>query len=186
MGELHVHEFMTFDGVIDEPSWTEGYEFTEGMHAVNGRLAERCSDLLFGRRTYEMFEVGWADRSAEDDALAPFMNQSPKHVVSGTLTDPTWPNTSVLGPYDPGAIRALKQGAEGDVFTSASGTLVRQMIADGLVDQLHLFVYPLTRGSGPQLFPQGSPPTTMRLDTCEHYKTGVVYLNYRLEPQDRL
>ena len=101
------------------------------------------------------------------------------YVVSGTLTDATWRNSEVVGPYDPATIRRLKDEAEGDLYVSGSGTLVRAMLADGLVDGLHLFVYPLTRGEGPRLFPDGAPPLTFELSAAESYENGVAYLAYR-------
>ncbi len=81
--------------------------------------------------------------------------------------------------YDPDAIRALKQEMDGDLYVSGSGTLVRAMLADGLLDALHLFVYPLTRGSGPRLFGDDAAPASMSLAACEPYENGVVYLAYR-------
>ena len=89
------------------------------------------------------------------------------------------PNSKIIGPYDPDAIRSLKEDVDGDLYVSGSGTLVRAMLADGLVDELHLFVYPLTRGSGPRLFPDGATPSTLSLDACDSYDNGVVYLSYR-------
>jgi dihydrofolate reductase len=85
----------------------------------------------------------------------------------------------VIGPYDPGAIGRLKGEIDGDLYVSGSGTLVRAMLGDGLVDGLHLFVYPLIRGSGPRLFPEDAPPATLSLAACESYDNGVVYLAYR-------
>jgi dihydrofolate reductase len=76
-------------------------------------------------------------------------------------------------------IRALKDEVGGDIYVSGSGTLVRAMLADGLVDDLHLCVYPLTRGSGPRLFPDDAAPSMLSLATCESYENGVVYLAYR-------
>ena len=87
--------------------------------------------------------------------------------------------------YDPDAIRSLKDEVDGDLYVSGSGTLVRAMLADGLVDELHLFVYPLTRGSGPRLFPEGAAPGNLSLAACESYENGVVYLGYRTEPDGR-
>ncbi|HEV2786531.1 MAG TPA: dihydrofolate reductase family protein, partial [Solirubrobacteraceae bacterium] len=101
-----------------------------------------------------------------------------KYVVSSTLTTPTWRNSEVIGPYDPHAVDSLKD-AVGDLYVSGSGTLVRAMLADGLVDELHLFVYPLTRGPGPRLFPEDAAPATMSLAACDSYDNGVVYLAYR-------
>jgi dihydrofolate reductase len=115
----------------------------------------------------------------EDDPGAPFFNDTTKYVVSATLTDATWRNSKIVGPYDPDTIRRLKDEVDGDLYVSGSGTLVRAMLADGLVDELHLFVYPLTRGSGPRLLPEGAAPTKLSLAASEAYENGVVYLAYR-------
>jgi dihydrofolate reductase len=108
-----------------------------------------------------MFEPAWSKRTVEDDPGAPFFNDTTKYVVSATLTNPTWRNSKVVGPYDPDAIRSLKDEVDGDLYTSGSGTLVRAMLADGLVDELHLLVHPLTRGSGPRLFPEEAAPSDL-------------------------
>ena len=105
-----------------------------------------------------MFEPAWSTRTAEDDPGAPFFNDTTKYVVSGTLETATWRNSELIGPYDPETIRSLKDRVDGDLYVSGSGTLVQAMLADGLVDELHLFVYPLTLGSGPRLFPEGAAP----------------------------
>ncbi len=98
--------------------------------------------------------------------------------MSGTLTDPTWRNSTVIGPYDADAVRKLKDEV-GDLYTSGSITLVRAMLADGLVDELHLFVYPLTRGSGPRLFPEDAAARKFTLTESESYDNGVLYVNYQ-------
>jgi dihydrofolate reductase len=126
-----------------------------------------------------MFEPAWSTRNVEDDPGAPFFNDTTKYVVSSTLTKATWRNSMIIGPYDPDAIRGLKEEVDGDIFTSGSGTLVRAMLADGLVDELHLLVYPLTRGAGPRLFTDEAAPGTLSLAACESYDNGVVYLAYR-------
>ena len=126
-----------------------------------------------------MFEPGWSNRTAEDDPGAPFFNDTTKYVVSGTLTTPTWRNSTVIGAYDPDRIGRLKHEVDGDLYVSGSGTLVRAMLADGLVDELHLFVYPVTLGAGPRLFPPDAAPATLSLAPCESYDNGVVYLNYQ-------
>jgi dihydrofolate reductase len=179
VGAVHVHEFMTLDGVIDAPTWTFDFGFDPRMGAAIGALTERSGGILLGRTTYEMFEPAWSTRTAEDDPGAPFFNDTTKYVVSGTLTAPTWRNAKVIGAYDAGAIRALKDEVDGDLYVSGSGTLVRAMLADGLVDELHLFVYPVTRGAGPRLFPEDAPPRTLSLAACESYENGVVHLAYR-------
>jgi dihydrofolate reductase len=179
MGAIHVHEFMSLDGVIDAPTWTFDYGFDPKMGEVIGAVTDRCEGILLGRTTYEMFEPAWSTRTVEDDPGAPFFNDTTKYVVSGSLTDATWRNSKIIGPYDPDAIRSLKGELDGDLYVSGSGTLVRAMLADGLVDELDLFVYPLTRGSGPRLFPEDAAPGKLSLATSESYDNGVVYLAYR-------
>ena len=180
MGAVHVHEFMSLDGVIDAPTWTFDYGFDDKMGERIGAVTERSQGILLGRTTYEMFEPAWSTRTVEDDPGAPFFNDTTKYVVSGTLKDATWRNSEILGPYDPDAIRKLKDEV-GDLYVSGSGKLVRAMLADGLVDELHLCVFPLTRGSGPRLFPDGAEPGKFALAASESYDNGVLYLNYRTQ-----
>jgi dihydrofolate reductase len=181
MGAIHVHEFMSLDGVIDAPTWTFDYGFDPEMGEALGAVTDRCQGILLGRATYEMFEPSWSTRTVEEDPGAPFFNDTTKYVVSGTLTNPTWRNSKVIGRYDADAIRRLKDEVDGDLYTSGSVTLVRAMLADGLVDELHLCVYPLTRGSGPRLFPEDAAPSKLSLAASESYDNGVLYLNYRAQ-----
>jgi dihydrofolate reductase len=181
VGEISVHEFMSLDGVTDAPTWTFDYGFTPGMEEALGAVTGRSRGILLGRNTYEMFEPAWSTRTVEDDPGAPFFNDTTKYVVSGTLTDATWRNSKIVGAYDPDAIRDLKDEVDGDLYVSGSVTLVRAMLADGLVDQLHLLVYPVTRGSGPRLFPEDAAPGKLSLAACESYDNGVVYLAYRAQ-----
>ena len=178
MGAVHVHEFISLDGVIDAPTWTFDYEFLPEMAAAIGAVTGRCEGILLGRTTYEMFAPAWSTRTVEDDPGAPFFNDTMKYVVSGGLTDLTWRNSKTIGPYDPDAIRSLKEEV-GDLYVSGSVTLVRAMLADDLVDELHLLLYPLTRGSGPRLLIEQAEPRKFSLGACESFKHGVVYLNYR-------
>jgi len=179
MGAISVHEFMSLDGVIDTPTWTAEFGFDPEMGERIGAVTARSHGILLGRTTYEMFEPGWSNRTADDDPGAPFFNDTTKYVVSGTLTNPTWRNSTVVGPYDASVIRRLKDDVDGNLYTSGSATLVQAMLADGLVDELHLFVYPVTRGSGPRLFASNAAPGTLSLAACESYDNGVVYLEYR-------
>jgi dihydrofolate reductase len=178
---INVHEFMSLDGVIDAPTWTFDYGFDEQMGERLGALTERCRGILLGRNTYEAFAQSWPDRTEEDDPGAPFFNDTTKYVVSGTLTDPAWQNTDVIGPYDPDRLRKLKDEVDGDLYTSGSAMLVNAMLADGLVDELHLCVYPLTRASSPRLFDEDAAPGNLSLVACDSYDNGVVYLNYRAQ-----
>jgi len=170
---------MSLDGVIDAPTWTFDYGFDPQMGEAIGAVTEGCRGILLGRTTYEMFEPAWSTRTVEDDPGAPFFNDTTKYVVSATLTTATWRNSKIIGPYDPDAIRRLKNKVDGDIYVSGSGTLVRAMLADGVVDELNLCVYPLTRGSGPRLFPEDAAPGNLSLAACESFENGVVYLAYR-------
>jgi dihydrofolate reductase len=179
MGEIHVHEFMSADGVIDAPVWTFEYRFLPEMGEAIGAMTARSKGILLGRTTYEMFEPAWSVRTVEDDPGAPFFNDTTKYVVSGTLTEAAWRNSEIVGAYDPDTIRKLKADVDGDLYVSGSGMLVRAMLDDGLIDGLHLFVYPLTRGEGPRLFPDGAAARKLSLEANESYDNGVVYLHYR-------
>jgi dihydrofolate reductase len=181
VGEIHVHEFMSADGVIDAPMWTADFGFDPKMGEVIAAATGASTGILLGRTTYQMFEPSWSTRTAEDDPGAPFFNDTPKYVVSATLATGagTWRNSEILGPYDPERLRALKAEVDGHLYVSGSGTLVRAMLADGLVDRLHLFVYPVTRGGGPRLFPEDGQPLKLALKATETYDNGVVYLSYQ-------
>jgi dihydrofolate reductase len=178
MGSIHVHEFISLDGVIDAPVWTASYGFVPEMGRVIGAVTGRARGILLGRTTYEMFEPSWSNRTVADDPGAPFFNDTAKYVVSGTLREATWKNSEIIGGYDPDRIRRLKDDV-GDLYVSGSGTLVRAMLDDGLVDELHLIMYPLTRGAGPRLFTEQAQARTLSLAACEAFSNGAVYLNYR-------
>ena len=179
MGEIHVHEFMSLDGVIDAPTWTFEYGFDPKMGEAIGALTERAQGILLGRTTYEMFEPAWSTRTAEEDPGAPFFNDTTKYVVSSTLADAeaVWRNSTAVGGYDPDRLRALKDDV-GDLYVSGSATLVRALLADGLVDELHLFVYPVALGTGIRLFPDGAPRTPLALLGADRLSNGVAHLTY--------
>lgn len=179
MGAIHVHEFISLDGVIDQPTWTFDYGWDPKMGDRIRAVTDRSQGILLGRTTYEMFEPAWSTRTVEDDEGAPFFNDTMKYVVSTNLTNPTWRNTEVIGDYDPDRIRSLKEDV-GDLYMSGSGTLVRALLGDGLVDELHLCVYPLLRGPGPRLFGDEAPPAKFDLAVADSYDNGVLYLNYRI------
>ena len=178
MGKIFVHEFISLDGVFEDPRWTADYPFDPKMGEAIGSFAGTSKAILLGRTTYEMFYPAWSSRTAEDDPGAPFFNETPKYVVSGTLESAEWNNSQILGPYEAGAIQDLKDRLDGDIYVSGSGTLVRAMLADGLVDELHLFVFPVALGAGARLFEEGGPGTRFTLAGAEAYDSGVVHLTY--------
>ena len=179
VGTIKVHEFIALDGVFEDPSWTFGYGFDPKMGEAIGAAMSPCKAILLGRRTFEMFAPAWSTRTADEDPGAPFMNESPKYVVSGSPeTTVDWSNSTILGPYSADAIRGLKERVDGGIYVSGSGTLVRAMLADGLVDELHLFVYPVARGSGQKLFSGDGTEVKLTLTGSEAYSNGVLYLTY--------
>jgi dihydrofolate reductase len=179
MGTIAVHEFMTVDGSIGEPTFTFDFPFDPKMGDAIAGVMGTSRAILLGRRTYEMFAPAWSPRTAADDPGAPFMNDTPKYVVSSTLGSADWRNSTILGPYSADAVRALKERVDGSIYVSGSGALVRAMLADGLVDDLHLFVFPVGLGAGPRLFPEGTP-TKLELAGCDAFDNGAVHLHYRL------
>ncbi|NEM07854.1 dihydrofolate reductase family protein [Geodermatophilus normandii] len=178
MGVIRVHEFTTVDGVVDAPMWTMDYGFPDDLATSIGALTAPATGILLGRTTFEMFAPAWSTRTVEEDPGAPFFNDTPKYVVSSTLTDAegVWQNSTVLGGYDADRIRELK--ADHDLYVSGSATLVRGLVDDGLVDELHLYVYPVAVGSGIRLFPEGRPQTKLALLGVESLSNGVAHLTY--------
>jgi dihydrofolate reductase len=179
VGRIAAHEFMSIDGVIDAPTWTFDYGFDARMGDAIGAVLERCHAILLGRTTFEMFEQSWPQRTVEDEPGAPFFNDTTKCIVSSSFADPAWRNSRVIGPYDADALRRLKTEVDGDIYTSGSATLVRAMLGDQLVDELHLFVFPLTRAAEPHLFTEKGQPRSFELEASDTYDDGVVYLSYR-------
>src|SRR4051812_31410969 len=178
MSQIKVHEFISLDGVYENPAWTFEFGFDPKMGETIATLTGAGTGILLGRRTYEMFYPAWSTRTVEDDPGAPFFNDTQKYVVSGTLQDPEWQNSTVLGAYDRASLQTLKDEQDGGIYVSGSGTLVRGMLADGLVDELHLFVYPIALGAGERLFTADGTSTKLALQGTEPYANGVVRMSY--------
>ncbi len=179
MGKILVHEFISLDGVIESPTWTADYPFDPKMGEAIASMMGSSEALLLGRKTFEMFAPAWSTRSADEDPGAPFMNESTKYVVASREPRVEWSNSEVIGPYGAAAIRDLKKKLDGDLYVSGSGMLVRAMLADGLVDELHLFVFPVSLGSGDRLFVEEGEETKLELVGADAYDSGVVHLGYR-------
>ncbi|CAM3064198.1 dihydrofolate reductase family protein [Skermania piniformis] len=178
MGTIVVHEFVSLDGVFEDPSWTVEYAFDPQMGTTLAEIVGSSEAILLGRKTFEMFAPAWSGRTAADDPGAPFFNETPKYVVGARQPAVDWANSTRLGGYDPAAIRALKQRTDGAVYISGSGTLVRALLAAGLVDSLHLFVYPVVLGAGRRLFDERGPQLRLALQESQTYAGGVVHLAY--------
>lgn len=178
MGTIAVHEFLSLDGVFEDPRWTVDHGFDPAMGEDVGAITDAASAILLGRRTYEMFAPAWSTRTADDDPGAPFFNETRKYVVGSRRPDVLWEPVTLLGRYEAEVIQRLKDGTDGALYVSGSGTLVRALLADGLVDDLHLFVYPVTLGSGERLWGEGGAPARLTLKEVGRYDNGVVHLVY--------
>lgn len=176
MATIAVHEFISLDGVIEDPSWTFEFGFDPAMGETLGAITGAASTILLGRRTHEMFAPAWRDRTVDDDPGVPFFNETEKLVVGSSPSAEEWNNTTHLGAYDAAAIRGLKEERDGVIYVSGSGQLVRALLDDGLVDELHLFVYPIALGSGQRLF--GDDRVKLALTASDVYDNGVVHLCY--------
>jgi dihydrofolate reductase len=177
MGKIAVHEFIALDGVFEDPRWTMEFGFDPAMGDTIGGITGASTAILLGRVTYEMFAPAWSSRTADDDPGAPFFNDTHKYVVGAQQPSVDWGPSTRLGAFDPDAIRALKAETEGDIYVSGSGTLVRGLLAEQLVDELHLFVYPIAVGAGRRLWEDGGP-TRLALQSTDVYANGVVHLSY--------
>jgi len=178
MGTISVHEFISLDGVFENPAWTAEFGFDPKMGETLGAITTEARAILLGRTTYEMFAPAWSERTVEEDPGAPFFNDTHKYVVGSQQPNVDWGPSTRLGPYDPDAIRALKAETSGAIYISGSGALVRALLHDGLVDDLHLFVYPIVLGQGQRLWADGTDPTKLVLKAQEGYENGVIHLAY--------
>jgi dihydrofolate reductase len=190
MRKLIVSEFITLDGVIQAPGgadedrdggfahggWTRPY-WHDDIGAAFGALMKDVDAFLLGRRTY----VGHADAfepMPPGDPFGDLMNTPAKYVVSKTLEDPKWRNTTVIREDIVATVRALKAQPGKTIITDGSSQLVPVLLENDLVDELHLLVYPLAVGGGKRLFPSGKL-TNFTLVETKAYPTGVVGLHYK-------
>ncbi|MGV9922835.1 dihydrofolate reductase family protein [Nocardia rhamnosiphila] len=178
MGTIAVHEFVSLDGSYEDPSFTFEFGFDPQMGETLAAITGNAKANLLGRNTFEMFAPAWSTRTVEDDPGAPFFNDTAKYVVGARQPQAEWANSTSLGAYDPDKIRTLKDEIDGTIYISGSGTLVRALLADGLVDDLHLFVYPIALGKGEKLFTDGLGTTKFTLKGHDVYANGVVHLDY--------
>lgn len=174
MGSIKSCLFISLDGVIEAPeTWHFDY-FNEEMGAVVGALMGGADATLLGRQTYDEFAGYWPNADPNDPITAQ-MNGARKYVVSNTLTEATWENSSVISGDVVAELTALKQ--DNDLGTTGSATLVRWMLEQRLVDELHLLVHPVVVGSGKKLFADGAK-VPLDLVSATTFKTGVLHLVY--------
>ena len=179
-----VTEFMSLDGVMEAPGGEEfkypgwSFEYDRGEDGNQFKLEEtmRADGLLLGRRTYESFAGAWPQREGE---FADKFNSMPKFVVSTTLGDPEWNNTTVLSGGDATAeVRKLKEEFDGELQIPGSQRLVQEMIESDLVDQINLMVFPVILGTGKKAFEETPNRRSLRLRESRVVGEGVVVLVY--------
>jgi dihydrofolate reductase len=184
MGKIVVTEFMSLDGVIEDPGGSEdfkhggwSFEISRGEEGDKFKLDETMASeaLLLGRITYEGFAEAWPSREGE---FADKFNNMPKYVVSSTLGDPGWNNTTVLSGDLRDAISGLRQDHEGDVVVHGSAQLVQWLLENDLVDELRLMVFPVVLGAGKTLFGETSDKKPLRLVESKTVGDGVNLVVY--------
>ena len=170
-----VTEFMTLDGVVEDPMWSFPY-WNDEIKAFKSHETRPGTEMLLGRTTYEMFAQAWP---GSKDEGAPYFNGVRKHVVSTTRTQDVWQNATFIGKDVRASIERLKKEGEGELVVHGSVTLARWLLKEGLVDELRLLVYPVTAGKGLRLFDEGAPPGKLQLASAEPTSNGVLRLVYR-------
>jgi len=179
MGRIVVTEFVSLDGVMEDPGGAESYrhggwtfEFDRGEDGNRFKLQEvlEADAHLFGRVTYEGFAAAWPSREGE---FADRFNNVPKYVVSSTLTDPAWSGTAVLSGDVATSVAKLRDDVDGTILVSGSAQLVQALIEHDLVDQLNLMVFPVVLGTGKRLFGETADKKRFRLADSRTVGEGV-------------
>ena len=180
MRRVIASEFVSLDGVMESPEkWQLPY-FDDEMGEVVGSAMAAADAMLIGRVNYEEWAAYWPAQSPYDNEFAPYMNGVRKYVVSTTLEEPLeWNNSILIKENVAEEITLLKQQPGKDMSISGSGTLVRSLLQDGLLDELRLMVHPIVVGRGKRLFDDGGNRKTLELVDSQTFGTGVVYLTYR-------
>ena len=188
MARVAVTEFVSLDGVMEAPggdddfvrgAWT--FEFDRGEEGNRFKLDETMASdaLLLGRRTYEGFAAAWPERDGE---FADKFNSMPKYVVSSTLEEPSWTNTTVLAGDPVEEVSKLRQAVDGELVVHGSGQLVRALVEADLVDELRLMVFPVVLGTGMKLFGDTKDLKKLRLKSSQVVGDGVAILVYEPRP----
>jgi dihydrofolate reductase len=185
MGKIVVSDNITLDGVIQDPAGDEGFSVGGWVGLIKdgpqlGKLALDealgAEALLLGRRSYEWFAARWPSRSGQLAGV----NSLPKYVVSSTLEEPDWNNSTVLKGYVVGEVSKLKHQLDGEIVVPASFQLVRMLMEHDLVDELRLKVFPVVLGDGERLFGETHDKKPLRLLDSRTVEGGVAFLTYEL------
>ena len=187
MGKLVVTEFITLDGIIEDPGGSEGtahggwsfrHDAPEGQQ-FKGEELERADAQLLGRATYEGFAAAWPAMEESTGDFGKKMNAMPKVVVSTTLTEAAWNNTTIISGNLAAEVNRLKERYQGDILVAGSATLVHALTELGLVDEYRLMVHPVVLGKGKRLFAEGSAGTDLELVESRKAGPDVLLLIYR-------
>jgi dihydrofolate reductase len=185
MRKLIVTEFVSLDGVMEAPGGEPGYQHAGWVmpHQAEEQMKYKLDEvmeagaLLIGRVTYESFAGAWPER---DGPFADKMNGMPKYVVSSTLKDPEWNNTTVLEGDLADEVTKLKDSDDGPILVAGSRTLVHALYDQGLVDEYRLMVFPVVLGSGRRLFPDdAADKTLLELTDTQSFSSGVTAQTYQ-------
>jgi len=188
MGKIVISENVTLDGVVQDPTGEEGFRHggwfaqvgsndREGFYKTALDEVLRAEALLVGRRSYEFLAARWPSRTGE---LADRMNSIPKYVVSSTLEDPGWNNSTVVKGDVVNEVSNLKERLNGEIVVPASLQLVRTLIEKDLVDELRLMVYPFVLGAGERLFGETSDKVPLRLVANRTVGDSLPYVTYQV------
>ena len=180
MRKISAAFFISLDGVVESPDqWHFAY-FNDEMGAAIGAAMAKGDAMLLGRVNYQQWADYWPNQPAEEE-FASFLNNIPKYVVSNTLETATWNNTTLINGDVAAQIRQLKQQPGKNINMSGSGTLVRWLLANDLLDELHLMVHPVVVGRGQRLFADQGEQKALKLIDSQTFSTGVVYLTYECD-----
>jgi dihydrofolate reductase len=185
MARIVVTEFVSLDGVVEDPGGSENFkyggwsfEFDRGDEGNQFKFDEtrNSAALLLGRVTYEGFAEAWPQREGE---FADLFNSMPKYVVSSTLKDPEWTNSTVLAGDVVEEVSKLREGPDGDIVVHGSAQLAQTLVEHDLVDELRLMVFPVVLGTGKRLFGDPGDKKTLKLVDSKVVGDGVLILTYR-------
>jgi dihydrofolate reductase len=184
MGELVVTENMAVDGVIEQiddwftPAGASGTD-TSDIEATLREHMDRQGALLLGRKTFEAFRGYWPAQTDDRTGIRDHLDRVPKYVVSTTLADPEWQNTTIFRGDMVAEVEALKKKIAGEIGVTGSIMLVHDLIANGLVDEYRLFVHPVVVGRGRKLFEEATALRELELTDVEPFRSGVILVTYR-------
>ena len=191
MSKLFVTEFVSLNGVMEAPGgehghphsgWTFKSHYGDDHYSYKDEELQETESLLLGRKTYEGFAAAWPERGGKGDPFADKFNALPKYVVSSTLTDPEWNNTTVLSGDPVEEVRKLKETSDGTISIHGSAQLTHALVEAGLIDEYRVMIHPVLVAGGLRMFPDPAQMQKLRLTDTRTYDSGVVVLVY--EPRE--